>query len=57
MTECIKNYQTKNHFIKRSIENNLSRNGWTVWSNDTLQMFHIAINKILKDLQSSGVVL
>ena len=29
--------------IKRSIENNLSRNGCTVTSNDTFQMFHIPI--------------
>ena len=69
MTECIKNHQTKNHFahdqkhvkkIKRSIENNLSRNGCTVTSNDTFQMFLIPINKISKDLlqkQSSGGVL
>ena len=43
ITECIKNYQTKNHFaydqrhaknIKRSTENNLSRNGCTLTSND-----------------------
>ena len=69
MTECIKNHQTKNHFahgqkhvekIKRSIENNLSRNGCTVTSNDTFQMFHIPIHKILIDQlqkQSSGGVL
>ena len=29
--------------IKRSIENNLNRNGCTVTSNDTFQMFHILI--------------
>ena len=59
----------KNHFvrdqkhakkIKRSIENNLSRNGCTVSSNDTFQMLHIPISKISKDLlqkKSSGGVL
>ena len=65
MTECIKNSQTKNHFattekIKRYIKNNLSRNGFTVTSNNTFQMLHIPINKTSKDLmqkQSSGVVL
>ena len=29
--------------IKRSIENNLSRNGCTVTSNDTFQMFHMSV--------------
>ena len=69
MTEFIKNHQTKNHFahdqkvakkIERSIGNNLSRNGCTVTSNDTFQMFPIPINKISNDLlknQSSGSVL
>ena len=69
MTECIKNHLTKNNFghdqkhakkIKRSIENNLSRNGCTVTSNDNFQMFYIPINKISKDLlqkQSSWGVL
>ena len=68
MTECIKNHQTKNNFahdqkhakkVKRSTENNLSRNGCTVTSNDTFQMFPIPINKISKDLlqkQSGGVL-
>ena len=32
--------------IKRSIENNLNRNEYTVTSNGTFQMFHITINKI-----------
>ena len=59
MTECIKNHQTKSHFahdqkhtkkIKRSIENNLSRNGCTATGNDTFQMLHIPINKISKYL-------
>ena len=59
MTECIKNHQTKNHFahdqkhakkIKRSLENNLSRNGCTVKSNDAFQMFPIPINKISNNL-------
>ena len=69
MTECVKNRQTKNHFAhdqkhaekdKRSIENNLNRNGCTVMSNDTFQMFPIPINKISVDLlqkQWSGGVL
>ena len=71
MTECIKNHQTKNQNershdqkhakkIKRSIENNLSRNGCTVTSNGTFQMFHIPLNKTSKDLlqkQWSGGVL
>ena len=43
--------------IKRSVENNSSRNGCTVTSNDTFQMFHIPTNKISENLlqkQSSG---
>ena len=46
--------------IIRSIENNLSRNGCLVTSNDTFQMFLIPINKIYEDplqKQSSGGVL
>ena len=59
MTERIKNHQAKNHFahdqkhakkIKRSIENNLSKNGCTATNNDTFQMFGIPANKISKDL-------
>ena len=59
MTECKINHQTKNHFahnqkhvikIKRSIENNLSRNGCTVTSNDAFQMFPIPINNTSNDL-------
>ena len=69
MTACIQKHQTKNHFvhdqgntkkIQRSFKNNLSRNEWTVTSNDTFQILHIPINKISKDLlqkQSSGGVL
>ena len=66
MTECIKNHQTKNHFahdqkhakkIKRSIENNSSRNRCTVTSNDTFQVFHIPTNKISEKKQSSRGVL
>ena len=59
MTECKINHQTKNNFvhdakhakknIKRSIENNLYRNGCTVMSNDTFQMFPIPINEISND--------
>ena len=68
VTECIKNNQYENHFvhdqkhakkIKRSIENNLSRNGCTVSSNDIFQMLHITISKVSKVLlqkQSSGGV-
>ena len=63
MTQCIKNHQMKNHFmhhqkhakkIKQSIENNFSRNGCTVMSNDTFQMFHILVSKDLPQKQSSG---
>ena len=46
--------------IIRSIENNLSRNGCLLTSNDTFQMFLIPINKIYEDplqKQSSGGVL
>ena len=46
--------------IIRSIENNLSRNGCLVTSNDTFQMFLIPINEIYEDplqKQSSGGVL
>ena len=59
MTERIKNHQAKNHFahdqkhakkIKRSIENNLNKNGCTATNNDTFQMFGIPANKISKDL-------
>ena len=69
MTDCKINHQTRNHFahdqkhakkIKRSIENNLSRNRCTVTSNDAFQMFPIPINKISNDLlqnQSSRGVL
>ena len=71
MTECIKSHQTKNQKershdqkhakkIKRSVENNFSRNGCRVTSNDAFQMFHIPINKASKDIlqkQSSGGVL
>ena len=64
MTECIKNHQTKNHFThdqkhtkkKRSTENNLSRNGSTVTSNNTFKMLDIHINKISKDLLQKPVV-
>ena len=41
----IKNMPKK---IKRSIENNSSRNGCTVTSNDTFQVFHIPTNKVTK---------
>ena len=46
--------------IKRSVENNSSRNECIVTSNDTFQMFHIPTNKISENLlqkQSSGGVL
>ena len=44
--------------IKRPIENNLSRNGYTVTSSDTFQMFPIPLNKISNNLlrRSGGVV-
>ena len=70
MTKCIKNQQAKKHLFapdqklakKRSIENNLSgngfltlkkKNGCTITSNDTLKMFHIPINKSLLTLTQS----
>ena len=69
-TECIKNHQTKTHFahdqkhakkrVKKSIENNSSRNRCTVTSNDTFQVFHIPTNKVSENLlqkQSSGGIL
>ena len=65
MTDCIKNNQYKNHFvhdqkhakkIKRSIENNLSRNGCTVLSNGIFQMLHIPISKNIKRPTAEAVV-
>ena len=38
--------------IKRYIENNMSRNGCTVTSNYTFQMFQVPINKISKEAEA-----